>query len=234
MSNPFRFKTFSLFHSKSAQKIGTDSVLLGCFALKKNYSRVLDVGCGCGILSFMLATQPHEQIQGIDIDEISIEEAEKNLNVFPFNHALNFKTIRFQDFSNTESFDFIISNPPYFKNSLKSPTPQRNLARHNDTLTFDEFAENANRCLTPKGTIALILPVNEMKEMSDALAIQNLYPVEEILILPYPNALPNRCIRFFSRVKKNGIQNSTFIIRNENNCYSEEYLELVKDFLTIF
>lgn len=233
MSNPFRFKTFSLFHSESSQKIGTDSVLLGCFALKKNYSRVLDVGCGCGILSFMLATQPHEEIQGIDIDGISIEEAEKNLNAFPFKHALNFKNIRFQDFSNTKGFDFIISNPPYFKNSLKSPTPQRNLARHNDSLTFEEFAENAGRCLTPSGMLALILPLNEMTDMSGALEAQNLYPVEEILIFPRSNNTPNRCIRFFSKVKKNEIQSSTFIIRNENNCYSEEYLELVKDVLLI-
>jgi len=233
MSNPFRFKTFSLFHSESSQKIGTDSVLLGCFVLKKNYSRVLDIGCGCGILSFMLATQPHEQIQGIDIDETSIEEAQKNLKIFPFKHALNFKSCRFQDFSNTEGFDFIISNPPYFKNSLKSPTPQRNLARHNDDLTFEEFAKNANSCLTSEGMIALILPVNEMKEMSTALEAQNLHPVEEILIFPRRNSTPNRCIRFFSKVKKNEIQTSVFIIRNENDRYTEEYLELVKEFLTI-
>lgn len=232
--NAFQFKNFTLFHSKSSQKIGTDSVLLGAYSARLSYHKVLDVGCGCGILTFMLAQHSNAKIIGIDIHKESVEESIQNLKNYPNPEHISFYHEFFQKkaFKHQEDFDLIISNPPYFIESLKSPIESRSIARHADHyLTFEDFAESSHYYLSKNGLISLILPVNEMREMTICLSKYSIFPYHEISIIPNPNKKANRIIRFFRRNFPTSLEKEELVIRNLNNSYSDEYRKLTDAFL---
>jgi tRNA1Val (adenine37-N6)-methyltransferase len=118
-------------------KVGVDGVLLGAWADCRNIQFALDVGTGSGLIALMLAQRSDASIHAIDIDENAYQQAEINFNNSPFYNRLSIEQISFQDFSSSVRYDLIVSNPPYFTHSMKSPDKNRNLARHNDHLPLE-------------------------------------------------------------------------------------------------
>lgn len=125
----FRFKQFEINHEKSTLKVGTDAVLLGAWTpIPAPCGRILDIGSGCGVITLMLAQRSNAQITGVDIDKPSIEEAAENANNSLWKNRINFINCSIQDFCTAEhqnNFDLIVSNPPFFVDSLKSPVHSR-------------------------------------------------------------------------------------------------------------
>ena len=118
-------------------KVGTDGVLLGAYAPLPDWSsHVLDIGTGCGLVALMMAQKyPNAQIDAIDIDEAAAEQAQENFQASPWSDRLHAYASRLQDWQPNEKYDVIVSNPPYFQNSLKNPDKARQTARHTDTLS---------------------------------------------------------------------------------------------------
>jgi tRNA1Val (adenine37-N6)-methyltransferase len=158
----FRFKKFSVNDSQSTMKVGTDAVLLGSWMpVPENCQTILEIGSGCGVISLMLAQTTKAHITGIDIDEKSVEEAQKNLEHFYWKEQVQFIHGSVQDFAQktTQKFEVIVSNPPFFENSLKSPDANRNISRHNDNLTFEELIAAVDILLSDNGRFGVILPL---------------------------------------------------------------------------
>ena len=150
----FRFKQFFIEDSKCAMKVGTDGVLLGAWCpldrftdrIQNTEYRFLDVGTGSGLIARMLMQRcPEAQIEAIDIDEAAVEQAREN--------GVNAFCAKLQDWPNYQSsitnnkYDLIVSNPPYFQNSLKNPDKGRQTARHTYTLTYEELIHHS-KCFT--------------------------------------------------------------------------------------
>ena len=180
----FHFKHFSLYHENSALKISTDAVLLAAVTPVDQARRVLDIGCGCGVIAYCLAWKMQrkfiqddtlqkksicendiQEIIGIDIDAPSIADALKSKEIFP---KRNFQMIHFhqqsiQEFYKdySEKIDLIVSNPPFFVDALKPGTPQKNISKHNDTLPFEDLKDAVCQLLAPNGRFFMILPANE-------------------------------------------------------------------------
>lgn len=186
---PFQFKQFSVEDKGCAMKVGTDGVLLGAWAgaerqkeiLQTTSINILDIGTGSGLIALMLAQRfPNASITAIDIDSSAASQAEQNFLVSPWAERLHCKHCSLSDLyypkniSNTTptSFDLIVSNPPYFENSLKTPSLTRTTARHTDTLSYEQLIEISNNLLSPNGILSLILPAWEEKHILQ-LAKQN-------------------------------------------------------------
>lgn len=117
----FKFKQFEIHQDRCAMKVGTDGVLLGAWA--PGGKRILDVGSGTGLISLMMAQRfPEAQVLGIDMDGEACEEAAENVAASPFADRVEIECCRLQDYHSAESFDAIVSNPPFFLNSLKIQT----------------------------------------------------------------------------------------------------------------
>lgn len=121
MSNPyFRFKQFTVWHDRCAMKVGTDGVLIGAWCDVDACRRILDVGCGTGLISLMIAqrTSDRTMIEGVEIDAVAAEQAAENTDRSPWKNRLRIHTSDFLDFatSATVRYDHIVSNPPYFEN----------------------------------------------------------------------------------------------------------------------
>ncbi|MCL2290036.1 MAG: methyltransferase [Bacteroidetes bacterium] len=229
----FHFKKFSVNHSQSTMKVGTDAVMLGSWMpVPENCNTILEIGSGCGVISLMLAQITNAKITGIDIDEKSVEEAQKNLENFYRKDQVQFIWESVQSFAqrSTQKFEVIVSNPPFFQNSLKSPVASRNISRHNDNLSFEELIAAVDILLSNNGRFGVILPV-EPAEKLEKLALEKcLYVTKKTYLYPLPDKKTNRILMMFER-RKTVCEKDNLIIRNKG--YTHEYYMFVKEFLKI-
>lgn len=233
----FRCKQFSLNHSASTMKVGTDSILLATLAPEANPKNILDVGTGCGIISLVMAQRfSSAAITAIDLDFNSVLQASENFNLSKWNERLDALNISFQDFAankdNCHKYDYIVSNPPFFVNSLNSPYCKRNLARHTSTLSFEEFAFCVSKVCTDDARIICILPPEQNGLLSDCLSVYSLYAIERINIYTRPDKPLERIISVFAR-SQNPIMVRDFYIRDIDNNYTEQYLRTVENVLFV-
>ncbi|NCB98113.1 MAG: methyltransferase domain-containing protein [Bacteroidia bacterium] len=172
MAPRFNFKKFTVRQEISAMKVNTDAVLLGSWARfpkEKKQVRLLDVGTGTGVIALMMAQRLQDagvefDITGIDPDNASYTEAAFNFGNSPWQERLHTKEITLQKLvtqESKESYDLIVSNPPFFTASLKAPTIRRTISRHNDTLPFRDIIVAAKHLLKSGGMLSLILPAGE-------------------------------------------------------------------------
>lgn len=159
----FTFKQFYIDHSRCAMKVGTDGTLIGAwFTAPCNNCKILDIGTGTGLIAIMAAQRfPKAQIVGIDIDSDCISQAEENLAASPWSDRIEVVNCPLQKFISSDGFDAIVSNPPYFVDSLLSPDEKRATARHTNTLSFRDLSDNVVQLLKPCGTFSLIMPPAE-------------------------------------------------------------------------
>jgi len=235
LSAPFRFKQFSVSDDKSAMKVGTDAVLLGVSTDICKAGTILDVGTGCGVIALILAQRSDVKIEAIDIDKSSIEDAMDNFNKSPWSGRLKAFHTSLQDYANESKFayDLIVSNPPFFENSLESPDVKKKLSKHSDTLSHSELITSVARLLSPNGKFEVILPFTEREKFVNLALIENLFCSREILISPKMGKNPNRIILQFNR-EKSKRKILELMVRNQDNSFTEEYISLTKDFYLNF
>lgn len=157
----FHFKQFSIRQENAAMKIGTDGVLLGGWVANKVESaqRILDIGTGTGVIALMLAQHFNEaQIDAVEQSPAACMDASHNFSSSSFSNRLTLHEKRIQDYKSETSFDLIVSNPPYFQDSLHAATKDRTHARHQTGLSLVELLGCAANLSTKNGLLALILP----------------------------------------------------------------------------
>jgi len=230
MSNPyFRFKRFTVYHDLCAMKVGVDGVLLGAWADCRNIKYVLDVGTGSGLIALMLAQRSKAFIHAIDIDENACKQATINFNNSPFNDRLSIERSDYQNFSSSVRYDLIVSNPPYFSDSLKSPDKNRNLARHNEHLPLEVLIEKSASLLSPQGKAAFIIPFDRVAT-ANSLAIENhLFLCRKTLVSSLQNHPPKRVLLEYSFIDQSPTETGFYIGKTKQD-YSEAYRALTKDF----
>jgi len=176
-----------------------------------------------------------QKITGLDIDGPSISEALKNKELFPQRHFQNihFYQQSIQEFSENyaENFDLIVSNPPFFVDSLKPNTPQKNISKHNDTLPFEDLRDAVCQLLEPNGSFYLILSANE-SEIFEQLSLNQLFKSYQLVIQPIPSKPVNRIITGYRlSPSASGCKTEHLCLRNADGSMSEEYRNLTKEFL---
>ena len=192
---PFQFKQFSLSHSQSALKIGTDSILLGSWVETENALNILDIGSGCGILSFMLAQKsPQARVLGIENDGDSFQESLNNLKGNPFKDRVNFQWADCKDWTSDLRFDLIISNPPYFEVAQTTSQPARDNARRQNSLSHQQLLNKMQLVLAEKASIHLILPPPEAKNFIAIALKKGLFLKRYCAVKSKKDALIKRCL----------------------------------------
>lgn len=173
----FRFKQFTIWQDECGMKVGTDGVLLGAWA--RGGYRVLDVGTGTGIIALMMAQRyPEAQVLGIDIDEGAVRQAALNVEASPFARQICIGQMRVQNMDDAQAgrYDAVVSNPPFFIDSLQAPDRQRNMARHAETLTYADLMQAASRLLAADGELSVIVPFDYRRRMDDEAIFQGFFP----------------------------------------------------------
>ena len=232
MSNSyFNFKQFSIKQERSAFKVGTDSVVLGAYMDITGAKRILDIGTGTGLLALMAAQKSSADIIALEADRDSCNQAIENFAASRWSDRLTAINQRIQEFPGIgEKFDVIVSNPPYFSNSLKNPDSRKAGSRHNDSLSFVELVQAVEKFLSAHGRFWVIVPANEAGKMVNAAEKIPLYPEKMLKIYPKPNSRVSRIIYSFSSNKRDIFEEEITVEEATRHHYTAKYRELTKDF----
>jgi tRNA1Val (adenine37-N6)-methyltransferase len=235
-NNYFKFKQFIINQERSTFKVGTDGVLLGACADLTGGKRILDIGTGTGLIAIMAAQRSDAEIVAIEPEEKSYREACENVKACKWNNRIKVVNVGFRDFfsGNDEQFDIIMTNPPYFRDSLKNPDEGKSAARHSDSLTSSDILEGTNRLLTTAGSLQLILPYTEGTLFIAEASSYGFYCNRIIKIKPVPTGEIIRLILKFERIKKPVHEKFLTIETGTRHSYTEEYKEITNDFYLRF
>ena len=224
---PFIFKQFQIQQSKNVFRVGTDGVLLGALANIESASHVLEVGTGTGLISLMLAQRnPHAYFLGLDINEEAVALTKLNFENSPFQERLKNNHQDFKTFETEYQFDLIVSNPPYFE---ESGSEKDKIARQTVELNFRQLIEKTAVLLTEKGLFSVIIPVEAGEVFVQIASENNLFLNRKVDIKGIENSNVKRLVLEFSQIEKI-TEESEFIIEKSPRIYSDQYLELTKEF----
>lgn len=230
----FKFKQFSVQQDKCAMKIGTDGVLLGAWCpIDNNPFSVLDIGAGTGILSLMLAQRSNaEQIDSIEIDEEAYEQCVENFENSPWSDRLFCFHAGLDEFVEEPEYqyDIIISNPPFYSEDYKTDNSQRDMARFQDALPFEDLIEAADLLLSENGIFAVIIPFKEEEKFINLCAEVELYPVKITRVKGTIHSEIKRSLLAFKRYELPILDAEELVIETSRHQYTNQYIELTKDF----
>ena len=224
---PFRFKQFSIQQSKNVFRVGTDGVLLGALCQVENAQKILEVGTGTGLISLMLAQRnANAEITALDLNEDAVKLAQENFKNALFSERLNVFHQDFKTFESQKEYDFVVCNPPFFEenNSVKDI-----LARQQVELTFRNLIEKASKILSSEGIFSVIIPSESAQEFENLAQDFDLHLVRKINIFGIENGVLKRNVLEFSK-KKSALETLDFTIEKSPRKYSDQYLELTKEF----
>lgn len=228
----FRFKRFAVEQDGAAMKVGTDGVLLGAwFSVRGDERRILDIGTGTGVIALMAAQRtPAESIVAVDIDRPSAECAAGNFRNSPWAGRLRAECAAVQDFDDG-TFDLILSNPPYFVDSLLPDKAGRIVSRHTEMLSIRQLGESICRLLSPDGRCAVILPPQQMEELCASVP---LHVVRRCSVRTVPGGPVKRVMAELSRVPSDMEVSELVIETDVRGRFSDEYRRLTCDFYLKF
>lgn len=234
MPNPFfKFKNFTVWQDKCAMKVTTDSCLFGAWVAEKlskqNIDNALDIGTGTGLLPLML--QQKISINKFDAVEIDGNAAMQAIQNFRESGCKNLYVhhTSIQNFPSVNIYDLIISNPPFYENSLHTANALKNVAHHSTALLLANLLTISNHLLSKNGWLALLLPYHRMNELEQLLRNNQMYIAEKCKVKP---SLQHNYFRvmYILTLTKLPTNNQSLAIKDENNNYTAAFTELLQPY----
>lgn len=233
---PFKFKEFTINQDKTAMKVGTDAVLLGAWSSVNNYpNSILDIGSGTGVISLMLAQRSDAMtIDAVELDENAYEQTVENFEQSDWRDRLYCYNASFQEFADEiaeeeETYDFIISNPPFYSDDFESKNTSRNKARFTSSLSFEDLISGVVKILSKNGIFAVIIPFKEKENFINLSKKYQLFANRICLVQGNPTSEIKRSMIEFS-FHPSEIKKEHLIIEKERHNYTDDYINLTKDF----
>lgn len=227
----FDFKQFRIYHDRCAMKVGTDGVLLGAWASVENSQNILDIGTGSGLIAIMLGQRTKGKIVGIEIDPNAVEQAKENAKLSPFSKRIDIQCCDISHYEPEVLFDNIVSNPPYFEESVLPPETTRANARHTNGLTLPMLIKNAKRLMKEDAIFQVVLPYTVCPKFISLCAVNGLSLLHRTDICtkqgkPYKRSL----LRFINNIAATRPSSDVLSLSDGHGGRSTEYAELTKDY----
>jgi len=229
----FTFKQFSIEQARTAMKVSTDGILLGAWVGLDGVNSMLDIGAGTGLLSLMCKQRAELlTVTAVEIDTGAYEDAKQNILNSPWNEEIVLHHMAIQELHSSDKFDLIISNPPYFNNSLKSHSLSRNLARHTDSLSFKELLNAFKRFSHQHSRLAIVLPCSQGDIFIQLAQQEGVKLTRQCDVKTTEQKMKSRVLLEFVHNKDtlpNELKFNTLCV-HKNGQYSDEFIRLCKDF----
>jgi tRNA1Val (adenine37-N6)-methyltransferase len=229
----FRFRNFEIEDSQSSMRVGTDSMLLGAWAVPPSQGAILDIGTGCGVLALMLAQKTEAQIDAIEIDLQSFQQAKYNFAASSWHYRLRAIHGDVRQFAavNPEFYNYIISNPPFFENSLKSGNLNRNQARHDVTLGYADLFRVCRLLLTHDGAFCCIIPAGKDASVAREAHNNDFHLNRQMNIFSRADLPGRRILQEWKLTTPSaGVLQASLTLMDAQGKYSEEYLKLTREY----
>lgn len=173
---------------------------------------------------------PDSQVLGIDIDADAATQAKKNVEASPFSSRITIQLVDIRELQSPEPFDAIVSNPPYFVDSLTCPDDQRTTARHAVNLSYAELMKASFRLLSDDGYFSVVIPTDCRSRLEAEAHLAGFFPSRLCMIKTTPNKAPKRCLIEFTKHPVNEYVTSEGIIEDKPGKRSDWYQQLTSEF----
>ncbi len=217
-------------------KVCTDACLFAAWVTEKmqnekvEIENILDIGTGTGLLSLMLAQKTEAQIEAVEIDEQAAQQSKENFEASEWSERLFIFNSSIQQFNSTITYDVIISNPPFFEKSLRSNNKQKNLAKHSDSLSFNELLDVVQKFLEPAGSFYILLPYTDFRNFEELAKQKQLYAFCKAYVQQTSAHSFFRTMGAFTRHSGGQTIYETLSIKTDANEYTSRFRELLKDY----
>ncbi|HRN57227.1 MAG TPA: methyltransferase [Agriterribacter sp.] len=213
-------------------KVCTDACILGAWFAKKilGNGKVLDIGAGSGLLTLMLAQEVKAQFDAIEKDAQSFTQMTENIEQSKWKDRINAVIGDAITYTFPQLYDFIICNPPFYENDLKSGNVKKDLAKHDTGLTLEALIDVIDQNLAARGSFGVLLPFRRAALLEQLALNKKLYLTEKLLVRQTPQHDHFRSILHFTRYKTDAVQEHELIIKQEDGSYSHAFAALLKDY----
>ena len=231
-NNYFQFKQFRVEQDKCAMKVSTDACIQGAWTPVSQYVKnILDIGAGTGLLSLMFAQKKEAvHIDAIELDELAADQAKENFENSPWKGTIRIVNADAREYASENKYELIISNPPFFSNSLLGDNAARNAARHGISFTYSDLANAIKTNLAENGCASVLLPYASYDEWSELAATHGLYVYKTLLIKPLASSAYNRVVCLCGFNKPYEIITEELVIYESANVYTAKSKELLKPY----
>jgi tRNA1Val (adenine37-N6)-methyltransferase len=231
-NNYFQFRQFKIEQDRCAMKVSTDACIQGAWTPVLSFVKTaLDIGTGTGLLSLMLAQRNAlVKIDAIEIDPSAAEQAAENIAASPWQERITLIQTDVRQYHFDNKYDLIICNPPFFVNSLLSDKRERNLARHNLSLSFQNLFDVIKANLDIQGYASVLLPSTEHKIWKSLVEANGWAIGRELHIIPRLGQSANRVVSLCSPDEANELIQETMVIRDYTDQYTPEFVDLLSPF----
>jgi tRNA1Val (adenine37-N6)-methyltransferase len=229
-NNFFKFKQFTVYQDRCAMKVGTDGTLLGAWTNVQHSKRILDIGTGTGLIALMVAQRScTSEITAIDIDEDAVSQALYNVSLSPWKERISVICKSLQQLEDG-LYDTIVSNPPFFVNSLACPNEQRTLARHTDSLTYSDLFAGVKKHITHDGEFSVIIPAEVRDVVDTEAAFAGMFPSRIYAVRTTPTKKVKRYLLSYRNYISQSIDQDDVCIENQEHQRSVWYQKVTGDY----
>ncbi len=239
--NRFQFKRFTVEQDGCTMKVGTDGVLLGAWCrIRTEDKLLLDIGTGTGLITLILSQRTentNSTIDAVESDMPSCLKAQENFDASGWGGRIKLHRQRVQEYAaavTPGTYDNIVSNPPYFIDSLLSPEASRNSARHAASLPHSDLIAACSKILKPDGIFSLVLPAAEGEKMIEIATGSGFHVSRRTEVWSTPKSGLKRLLLEFSRRAAEQEISSLVIEDAGPGTFSDEYRALTRDFYLYF
>ena len=236
MSKPFKFKEFTIHQDKTAMKVGTDGVLLGAWCSVDDYpDTILDIGSGTGVISLMIAQRSDAMtIDAVEVDENAYEQTVENFEKSDWGDRLYCYNATFNEFADEigeeeETYDLIVSNPPFYTDDFETEDDARNKARFTSSLSFEELIRGVSKILSENGVFSVVVPFKEEESFINLTKEKKLFLNRICRVKGKVTSEIKRSLMEFSFIEK-VIEEKILVIEIERHKYTEDYINLTREF----
>ncbi len=227
----FRFKQFTVKQGRCAMKVTSIACIQGAWIPEIQPKSILDIGAGTGVLSLMCAQRFGVPIDAVEIEEDAFQQLHENIAQSPWPGIIRpiHADIRIYTFDSGKKYDFIITNPPFYQDQLKSPFQKVNQAKHGTSLTLNDLAGILPDLIHESGIISILLPPSASELLYKLAPAQGLHIFSELHISEQ-KGLPVRAVVFLLKKQAGPRFTRSFHIRQESGDYSEQYITLMQPY----
>ncbi|AHM59830.1 methyltransferase small [Flammeovirgaceae bacterium 311] len=230
----FQFKQFRVEQAHAPLKVGTDACILGAWSHHDAPLSILDIGTGTGLLALMLAQRYQAPIDALEPDVTAAMQAAENFSNSSWNAIIQLHRLSLQEFYPGHLYDLIVCNPPFYADHLKSENKSRNMALHQEALSFEALAANSSRLLSEAGKLFVLLPPRQAQEFELQAVEQGLHVQQRLLVSDRPQLPVHRTVFSFAKTSPQKEQTTHLTIRDSNGDYSQRFRQLMQQYYLIF